>query len=56
MSNPYEIYWNADYAGKVGIYDVYREALSLGMYRDLADQTNLERNGRGGHQYGEGST
>jgi spermidine/putrescine transport system substrate-binding protein len=42
MSNPYEIYWNADYAGKVGIYDVYREALSLGMYRDLADQTNLD--------------
>ncbi len=42
MSNPYEIYWNADYAGKVGIYDVYREALALGMYRDLADQTNLD--------------
>jgi spermidine/putrescine transport system substrate-binding protein len=41
MSNPYEIYWNADYAGKVGIYDVYREALSLGMYRDLADKTDL---------------
>jgi spermidine/putrescine transport system substrate-binding protein len=41
MSNPYEIYWNADYAGKVGIYDVYREALSLGMYRDLADETDL---------------
>ncbi|HUF59562.1 MAG TPA: spermidine/putrescine ABC transporter substrate-binding protein [Actinomycetota bacterium] len=41
MSNPYEIYWNADYAGKVGIYDAYREALSLGMYRDLADQTDL---------------
>jgi spermidine/putrescine transport system substrate-binding protein len=42
MSNPYEVYWNADLAGKVGIYDVYREALSLGMYRDLADQTNLD--------------
>jgi spermidine/putrescine transport system substrate-binding protein len=42
MSNPYEIYWNADYAGKVGIYDVYREALSLGMYRDLANETNLD--------------
>ena len=42
MSNPYEIYWNADHAGKVGIYDVYREALSLGMYRDLADETNLD--------------
>ncbi|HZN42927.1 MAG TPA: spermidine/putrescine ABC transporter substrate-binding protein [Actinomycetota bacterium] len=40
-SNPYEIFWNADYAGEVGIYDAYREALSLGMYRDLLDQTNL---------------
>jgi spermidine/putrescine transport system substrate-binding protein len=42
MSNPYELYWNADYAGKVGIYDVYREALALGMYRDLANETNLD--------------
>jgi spermidine/putrescine transport system substrate-binding protein len=41
MSNPYEIFWNADYAGKVGIYDAYREALSLGLYRDSADQTDL---------------
>jgi spermidine/putrescine transport system substrate-binding protein len=41
MSNPYEIFWNADYAGKVGIYDAYREALSLGMYRDHADETDL---------------
>jgi spermidine/putrescine transport system substrate-binding protein/spermidine/putrescine transport system permease protein len=39
--NPYEIFWNEDYAGKVGIYDAYREALSLGMYRDLLDQTDL---------------
>jgi len=41
MANPYEIFWNSDYAGKVGIYDVYREALALGIYRDLADQTDL---------------
>jgi spermidine/putrescine transport system substrate-binding protein len=39
--NPYELFWNADYAGKVGIYDAYREALSLGMYRDHADETDL---------------
>jgi spermidine/putrescine transport system substrate-binding protein len=39
--NPYEIFWNADYAGKVGIYDAYREALSLGMYRDHLDETDL---------------
>jgi spermidine/putrescine transport system substrate-binding protein len=41
MSNPYEIFWNGDFRGKVGIYDAYREALSLGMYRDRADQTDL---------------
>jgi spermidine/putrescine transport system substrate-binding protein len=41
MSNPWEIFWNADYDGKVGIYDAYREAMSLGMYRDLADKTDL---------------
>jgi spermidine/putrescine transport system substrate-binding protein len=41
MSNPYEIFWNSDYRGKVGIYDAYREALSLGVYRDHADQTDL---------------
>jgi spermidine/putrescine transport system substrate-binding protein len=46
-SNPYEIFWNADYAGKVGIYDAYREALSLGMYRDLADQTDLNTHDEG---------
>ncbi len=40
-SNPYEIFWNADYAGKVGIYDAYREALSLGMYRDHLNDTDL---------------
>ncbi len=40
-SNPYEIFWDADYAGKVGIYDAYREALSLGMYRDLLNETDL---------------
>jgi len=42
MSNPWEIFWNADYDGKVGIYDAYREALSLGMYRQLADKTDLD--------------
>jgi len=40
-SNPYEIFWNSDYAGEVGIYDAYREALSLGMYRDHLNETDL---------------
>jgi spermidine/putrescine transport system substrate-binding protein len=41
MSNPYEIFWNADYRGKVGIYDAYREALSLGLYREHGNETDL---------------
>ncbi|HET9248458.1 MAG TPA: extracellular solute-binding protein [Actinomycetota bacterium] len=40
-SNPYEIFWTPEYAGKVGIYDAYREALSIGMYRDLLSDTDL---------------
>ncbi len=28
LPNPYEIYWNSAYAGKVGIYDSYRDAMS----------------------------
>jgi spermidine/putrescine transport system substrate-binding protein len=39
--NPYEVFWNAEYAGKVGIYDAYREALSVGLYRDGGDDTDL---------------
>jgi spermidine/putrescine transport system substrate-binding protein len=40
-SNPYDIFWTPEYAGKVGIYDAYREALSLGMYRDHLNDTDL---------------
>ena len=39
-SNPYEIFWNADYAGKVGIYDVYREAL---LARDVSRPPRRDR-------------
>ncbi len=31
MTNPYDIYWDARYSGKVGIYDDYREALSMAL-------------------------
>lgn len=41
MDNAYEIFWTPEYAGKVGIYDAYREALSLGLYRDGGDATDL---------------
>lgn len=30
----YDLLWNADYAGKVGLYDDYRETLSMAMLRD----------------------
>jgi spermidine/putrescine transport system substrate-binding protein len=41
MENPYEVFWNADLAGKVGIYDAYREAISLGLYREYGADTDL---------------
>jgi spermidine/putrescine transport system substrate-binding protein len=42
MENPYEVFWQAtDLSGKVGVYDAYREALSLGLYRNSGDQTDL---------------
>ena len=30
----YDLLWNADYKGKVGLYDDYRETLSMAMLRD----------------------
>ena len=45
MANPYEIFWDPELGGsipgKVGIYDAYREALSLGLYRDHGAETDL---------------
>jgi spermidine/putrescine transport system substrate-binding protein len=44
MENPYEVFWHPDMGGsipgKVGIYDAYREALSLGLYRDHGEGTD----------------
>ena len=31
--NPYDIFWNPEYAGITGIYDDYREAMALAMLR-----------------------
>ena len=42
MENPYEVFWQAtDLAGKVGIYDAYREALSLGLYREYGNEADI---------------
>jgi spermidine/putrescine-binding protein len=34
MSNPYEIFWDAKFKGKVGIYDDYREAISMALLKN----------------------
>ena len=34
LDNPYDAFWNPKLKGKVGIYDDYREALSLGLLRN----------------------
>jgi spermidine/putrescine transport system substrate-binding protein len=33
MDNPWEIFWDSEYKGITGLYDEYRDALSVGMYR-----------------------
>jgi spermidine/putrescine transport system substrate-binding protein len=33
MSNPYDILWDPKYKGRVGVYDDYREALSMTLLR-----------------------
>jgi spermidine/putrescine transport system substrate-binding protein len=44
--DPYAIFWNDRYRGRLGIYDAYREALSLALFRDgvvdLRDATDAE--------------
>ena len=34
MENPWEALWNPDYAGKVGLYDDYRETIGVGMFKN----------------------
>jgi spermidine/putrescine transport system substrate-binding protein len=34
MSNPYEILWDTKYKGKIGIYDDYREAISMALLKN----------------------
>lgn len=34
LSNPYEIFWDADYAGRIGIYDDYREAMTMVLLKN----------------------
>ncbi|MGH2736782.1 MAG: ABC transporter substrate-binding protein, partial [Actinomycetota bacterium] len=34
MSNPWELFWDPAYRGKVGLYDDYRETFGIGLYRN----------------------
>jgi spermidine/putrescine-binding protein len=40
MDNAWEIFWNAGYAGITGLYDDYREALTVGLFRDKFEDVN----------------
>lgn len=39
-SNPYDVFWDPAYSGKIGIYDDYREAISMVLLRNGIDNIN----------------
>ena len=40
LDNPYDIYWNPKYKGKIGIYDDYREAMSMALLHNGVTDIN----------------
>jgi spermidine/putrescine transport system substrate-binding protein len=42
MSNPYDIFWDSKYAGKIGIYDDYREAIQMVLLRNGITDINTD--------------
>jgi spermidine/putrescine transport system substrate-binding protein len=40
MSNPYEIFWDTKFKGKIGIYDDYREAISMALLKNGISNLN----------------
>jgi spermidine/putrescine transport system substrate-binding protein len=40
LENPYDIFWDPKYAGKVGIYDDYREAMTMVLLRNGIEDVN----------------
>lgn len=42
MENPYDILWDPAYTGKVGIYDDYREAMTMVLLRNGVEEINTE--------------
>ena len=52
MDNPWEIFWDPEFKGITGLYDEYRDALSVGLYRsglttvNEANPSDLEGQGQ----------
>ncbi len=40
MENPWDVFWDPEYRGVTGLYDEYRDALSVGMYRSGITSVN----------------
>ena len=40
MENPWDVLWDPEYKGVTGLYDEYRDALSVGMYRSGITNVN----------------
>jgi len=40
LENPWEVFWDPEYKGITGLYDEYRDALSVGMYRSGLKSVN----------------
>ena len=43
MANPYEILWDPQYSGKVGIYDSYRDAIGMVLLKNGIADVNTEK-------------
>jgi spermidine/putrescine transport system substrate-binding protein len=50
LDDPWEVFWDPEYKGITGLYDEYRDALSVGMYKsgitdgvNSADSSDLEK-------------
>jgi len=42
MSNPYEIFWDSKYKGKIHIFDDYRESIGMGLLKNGITDLNTE--------------
>jgi spermidine/putrescine transport system substrate-binding protein len=45
MDNPWEAFWDPEYKGIAGLYDEYREAIGVGMYRSGITDINGDKAG-----------